>query len=125
MSKRGETVNGMEAAQRERDRGGGRGRGHTEDGGCLGDGEREELGDLLVGQRDPGGLWQGLGLGRRGAGGHPRGGDLRREAANRIDEADEAVRRRKRRRRGSTARIRQCAGSLDSIALVVYLAGGY
>jgi len=104
MSKRGETVNGMEAAQRERDRGGGRGRGHTEDGGCLGDGEREELGDLLVGQRDPSGLGQGLGLGRRGVGGHPRGGDLTREAANRIDEA---VRRRKRRRRGSTARIGQ------------------
>lgn len=43
---------------------------HTEDGGRLGDGEGEELGDLLVGQRDSGGLLLGRRLLRGGVGSH-------------------------------------------------------
>jgi len=66
---------------------------HTEDGGRLGDGEREELGDLLVGQRDPCRLLLGRRLLRRGVGSHGKERvvglarrahkDLKREATNR------------------------------------------
>lgn len=42
----------------------------TEDGGRLSDGEGEELGDLLIGQRDPGGLLLRRRLLRRGVGSH-------------------------------------------------------
>jgi len=43
---------------------------HTEDGGRLGDGEGEELGDLLVGQRDSCRLLLGRRLLRGGVGSH-------------------------------------------------------